>query len=124
MTTEIPNPELDICSTCGNTRTWHKNNDVMHGFSEPGTPSNLGRVRMDREPRKQMEWNEGNGRRIERPEVRQVQATMDPVVRMALVDAGILTLEQLDAAEKKIHFFTGDLGVVKGFKYRGGNDGD
>src|SRR3982750_3946779 len=96
MTTEIPNPELDICSTCGNTRTWHKNNDVMHGFSEPGTPSNLGRVRMDREPRKQMEWNEGNGRRIERPEVRQVQATIDPVVRMALVDAGILTLEQLD----------------------------
>lgn len=128
MTTAIPNPELDECSTCGRTRTWHKANRTMHGFSEPGSPSNLGKIRTDdrggpfeedHNPRKQMKWNAGDGR----PRVRQVQSTMDPVLRMALVDKGMLTLEELDVAERKIHFFTGGLSSNPSGNMRGGDDG-
>jgi hypothetical protein len=38
--------------------------------------------------------------------MRPVASPFDPVLRMALMDAGIITVEQLQEAEKKIAVFT------------------
>lgn len=50
--------------------------------------------------------------------MRSAPTPLDPVLRMALIDAGIITVEQLDAAEKKIRAFTQQV-TETGPVYRG-----
>jgi len=72
----------DLCSLCGNDRQWHVDNQAIHMFAGPG---------------------QGLVRKPPAMEVRVSSLPFDPVLRLALIDAGVLTLEQLQAAEDKIH---------------------
>ena len=47
----------------------------------------------------------------------------DPVLRMALIDAGVITIEQLKAAEDKISVFTQQV-TQTNLVYRGGDNAD
>jgi len=76
------------CQTCGNDGDWHATNLTMHRFN-PG----------------------GEGNRFEVPklsEVRSRPATpIDPVLRQALIDKGVLTPQDLRDAEAKVSAVTG-----------------
>jgi hypothetical protein len=68
-----------ICLTCGQTKNWHDEHSTIHQFSAVD-----GQIH----------------RRSSQIKVSQLPT--DPVLRVALIDNGILTVEQLTAAEAKI----------------------
>jgi hypothetical protein len=92
MMTEVHNPELDKCSTCGQTRTWHRNNRPRHPFAPYGTVGALVDSSSDRESIQD----------ISDDRIVHVRSPMDPVLRQALMDKGVLTIEDLEQAERKI----------------------
>jgi hypothetical protein len=71
------------CTTCGRTRVWHQENKSRHAFN-----GKLGQTPM-------------------RPQVKAAPWPFDPVLRQALIDKGILTPEDLTAAEAKIRAISG-----------------
>lgn len=73
----------DRCPTCGQTREWHEANNPRHSFG-----GKLGQTPM-------------------RPQVKAAPWPFDPVLRQALVDKGIITPEDLTAAEAKIRAISG-----------------
>lgn len=94
----------DCCSMCGNSRLWHNEHNPRHPFMT------------DEGPLRPPESTSG---------VRPTSMPMDPVLRMALIDAGVITTDQLDAAEKKIRFLTGGLsngGQVREADFQSGSE--
>lgn len=89
--------ELDRCRTCQHTRLWHDNNHPMHPFNngEAGATAFL---------RKRTRSGD-NGSQAP-SEVTQMTLPFDPVLRQALIDAGVITVEQLRTAEEKIRAVT------------------
>jgi len=81
---------MEKCTTCGQSRTWHDENETVHPFTD-GRPANLGSRR---------ERGEKGPAASATPAV--LRWPFDPVLRQALVDKGILTVEDLGAAEEKI----------------------
>lgn len=75
----------DRCPTCGQTRQWHEENKPRHAFG--------GKV----------------GITPARPDVAVKAAPwpFDPVLRQALIDKGVLTPDDLQAAEAKIRAISG-----------------
>lgn len=72
-----------ICSACGHTKQWHKDNRPRHMFRSVGQPGGL----------------------IEKPEQGGQQRTelpADPVLRLALIERGVLSPDDLRAAEEKL----------------------
>lgn len=84
-------PDLDVCVMCNNTRLWHKNNSVRHPFSmvngelHPPPPG---------------------PKIVEGPGIVKMSTPFDPVLRMVLINKGIITTDDLDAAEKIIKHLT------------------
>lgn len=94
MTTENDIPIL--CTVCNHEKEWHRG--VVHPFTPPGVEWDMrvtssgqspDPIRVDGEP-------DGN------VAVRLMRGPIDPVLRMALVDKGIITPEELQAAEAKM----------------------
>jgi hypothetical protein len=82
------------CRTCLNTREWHEENNPVHPFNngEAGATAFLKR-------------RERKG--SQRPaEVTQMSLPFDPVLRQALIDAEVITVDQLRTAEEKIRAVT------------------
>ena len=82
----------DRCITCGNTHDWHEKNNPRHEFND-GTVS----------------WKDTfkPKRGMERPGVNTPPAfPFDPVLRQALIDKSVLTVEDIQAAEAKIRTIT------------------
>lgn len=89
----------EICLDCSNTRQWHREHRPKHMFrSDPDQPALTPTGRSSA-----LGKNDtlSPGRIQAMPPSAQIHIPMDPVLRLALIDAGILTLEQLEAAEKK-----------------------
>lgn len=87
----------DICKTCGNTGAWHVANRPVHPFNngEAGATAFLKRrTRESSDPQKD-----------EQPP-RMPMMTGDPVLRQALINKGVLTPEDLRAAEEMIRVVT------------------
>lgn len=95
--------DLDKCATCDNTRSWHEGARPLHPFNagEAGATAFLEPRHRRGRPGAQ---DESQGRRISSP---RPSMPMDPVLRQALVDKGILTPQDLRDAEEKIHAVTG-----------------
>jgi hypothetical protein len=94
MTTSDEDPE--ICKTCHHTRLWHDTNKPIHPFNsgQAGATAFLNR-RGDRTP--------GSGRDgAPRPTQGPPMLPSDPVLRVALLNAGILTPADLAAAEEQL----------------------
>jgi hypothetical protein len=102
--------EDDTCASCGRTYGWHQANTPRHPFTTGEGPL---RAPSERTP------DIVSGRGIHR-----TATPFDPVLRMALIDGGILTPEMLEAAEKKIRFLTGGLsdgsGQVRSVDFQSG----
>src|SRR3954451_13360080 len=84
--------ELDRCHTCQRTRLWHEVHTPVHPFNDgqAGAKALLGSRRGTDTQRGR---NEAQG---------PTQFPFDPVLRQALVDAGVSTPQQLRDAEEKI----------------------
>jgi hypothetical protein len=81
---------------CGQTRKWHNNNTVRHPF-------NATAASLNEKPRIVAESPEYGipPHMREQPSIDLRRATLiDPVLRMALVNAGVITVEQIDAAQR------------------------
>lgn len=90
------------CTICDRTHPWPDGTVPKHPFSngESGSAAFLGRRDQRREP--------GPQRGTERGSMTQRPAyPIDPVLRQALVDAGVITPQQLKDAEDKIQAITG-----------------
>ena len=81
----------DRCTTCGNDREWHEKNNPRHDFND-GTVS----------------WKKTfkGTRGMERPVNTPPAFPFDPVLRQALIDKGVLTVEDIQEAEAKIRTIT------------------
>jgi hypothetical protein len=87
----------DVCQTCTRTRRWHDENKPVHPFNDgqAGAKALLGQRRGTDTPRDRT-GPQG-----------PPQYPLDPVLRQALVDAGVITPQQLRDAEEKIRVVTG-----------------
>lgn len=80
----------DHCYFCGNTREWHKNNFARHRFSI--NHAELHDTSRDQKP----------------PQTRSdaaithTRTPFDPALRLALIEAGVITIQQLGDAEEKL----------------------
>lgn len=92
--------ESDRCSVCGNTRQWHKNNSPRHAFIEPGGNPE---IKVMGEPEPSTEDSPQRG-------IRPMRTPFDPILRQALIDKGVLTIQDLEEAERKVRFLSQDLG--------------
>ena len=89
------------CVTCGNTKEWHEQHpEIRHAFNDGSVPhsATFGVRRAD-------------GTRGRIPEPQRGSQTpspwpFDPVLRQALIDKGVLTVEDLKSAEEKIRTIT------------------
>lgn len=109
MTTAVRNDgEAAPCSTCGNSFTWHEENRPMHPFNDgsSGASAFLGPRRADRGRRD----GDNGAQRVSQAPPRPAWP-IDPVLRQALVDKGILTPEDLRNAEAKIKEMTDLFGM-------------
>lgn len=86
------------CRMCGQTRSWHQENGPRHQFTLPDGSTPL------KAP-------------DEVPEMKRVDLPFDPVLRMALINAGVITTDQLRQAEK-------DFNAINGGSYGGNRQKD
>jgi hypothetical protein len=84
-----PQPH-DKCYFCGNTREWHKNNFSRHRFS-------LNRAELHDGSRDQKASQTHS-----EPPITHTRTPFDPALRLALIEAGVITIQQLGDAEEKL----------------------
>lgn len=97
---EGPTEEPVVCTVCHRPAN---NHNVRHPFTPPGS-------RLDTS---QMPWasskisKQGDDTR-HRPQIvsRPPEAPFDPILRKALIDKGIITIDDLDRASREIQAFT------------------
>lgn len=85
-----------VCKTCSQTRAWHQEHHPRHQFN-PGDVSFKEQFGQSAKQRKED---------AEAKPQAPASYPIDPVLRQALVDAGVITPEQLDAARRKIEDMT------------------
>ena len=82
----------DVCGLCGNTRQWHDENKPVHQFDgdagELTAGSDLGAEQQASPP--------------STPQVRTQRAGVDPVLRAILISKGLVTADELHAAEEEV----------------------
>lgn len=93
---ENPSVEPPSCSVCGRQKDWHDANDTVHAFTTREGGSAFGPSR----ERRTSDEKRPSAVPDDAPAV--MRWPFDPVLRQALVDKGILTVEDLEAAEQKI----------------------
>lgn len=79
------------CGTCGQSWQWHRDNRPRHDYTPPGGAGGI---------------NVTPPRTDTPPTTRVISGPFDPVLRQALMDAGIITPAMLRAAEQKIMVVT------------------
>lgn len=114
-------PSKPPCLTCGNSEEWHEHNpQTVHRFNDGsastsatfGTPRNRNDRRDSRVPQ----------RPAGIPEMAPVRHwPHDPVLRLALIDAGVITPDHLRRAEEKIQSITQE--VMQDGQFEGGQEG-
>jgi hypothetical protein len=78
------------CRMCGQSQQWHLDMNPRHPFTPRDGASSPTLTVMD-----------------DSPVIRQMDTPFDPVLRLALVNAGVITAEQLSQAEKDFHMING-----------------
>jgi hypothetical protein len=78
------------CRMCGQSEQWHRDNSPRHQFTPRDSASSP--TLTNDQPQVQME---------------HVNLPFDPVLRLALVNAGVITAAQLSQAEKDFHMING-----------------
>lgn len=100
----MPEPS-DRCQTCRNTYAWHEENNPVHPFNDgqAGAKAFLGSRRV-RDPQ--------TGRKVAQ-QGSQTPPTVvwpsDPVLRVALMNAGVITADDLRRAEEQLRAAMGPI---------------
>lgn len=89
----------ELCTICNRDRPAHKT--MHHGFSPPGQPSSL----FEKSPEAPETSPSGPRTTVRLPQ------SGDPILRMVLLRAGVITVAQLDAVEEELRA-TGAAGYV------------
>lgn len=112
MTIPTPNDD-DRCGTCGQTFAWHREHVPKHPFNygQDGATTFLKR-RGDRDPQR---TGSGAQRASEGPQI--VSSGNDPVLRIALINRGVLTPADLVVAEEQLRQALAEI-------QEGGSDGE
>jgi hypothetical protein len=102
--TTTSDPE-NTCRTCLNDKKWHEENNPIHPFNtgEANATAFLGQ-RDRRGSGTSQRGSQDASRRISAP---RPAFPMDPVLRQALIDNGVITPKDLTDAEAKIQAITG-----------------
>jgi hypothetical protein len=102
----------EVCQTCDNTWAWHMNNETRHQFNDGSIPtSQTFGTRLPDGTR----TKPGKPASSETGAVREVAPwPFDPVLRQALIDKGVITPEDLTAAENKIRAVTNQFAASGG----------
>ena len=100
----------DVCQVC--KQTFGNHQGKHHPFTPPGARVDVSQFARKR-PNVIAEGNDTT-RRVP-GSYAYTQAPFDPVLRQALIDKGILSPEDLEAARKKVEMITGQI-------TRGGSD--
>lgn len=99
---EIPVVRDDArCESCGKSFEWHKTNKPRHPFVYPGEAGSTAFLnpRRDRDvPEREL---------VAQRRAQRAAMPLDPVLRQALIDKGVLTPQDLRDAEEKIQTVTG-----------------
>lgn len=91
-----------LCQVCNVPEREH---NARHAFTPPGT--RVDTAQFARRRRKfPVEGNDTRGNVPSSYSVSQSATPFDPVLRQALIDAGVITVAQLDEARKKIEAIT------------------
>jgi hypothetical protein len=76
-------PSEQRCTVCKQTESWHREHRPAHAFQAVG--SRLEAAVYDESPTPQ-----------------PMRAPFDPILRMLLIDKGLITVEELEEAERKL----------------------
>lgn len=88
-----------ICKMCGNTFAWHKEMKPRHPFMPKDSSERMPLAKKDqKEPKVKLETREWPA---------------DPILRIALMDKGILTMADIIAAEQKLREAASNGGVIR-----------
>lgn len=79
------------CRLCGNTKSWHDEYKPRHPFTPQDGASSPTLMNESESP----------------PQMQQIDLPFDPILRLALVNARIITAEQLTQAEKDFRMING-----------------
>lgn len=116
--------ETDLCNLCRQTRRWHEDHNPKHPFQELGQDPQLPKESSARKDTISAEktidgagnslpqWQTSPGTITPYPQDMTVHWPSDPVLRMILVEKGIITTDDLDAAEAKLRAISGGGGVM------------
>lgn len=104
----------DNCHTCGRSQQWHKENNPIHPFNDgaAGATGFLGK-RGDRTHQRA-----GNASQQGSQDPPRVVWPTDPVLRIALMNAGVITADHLRVAEEQLRTAMGEVLT------QGGQDGE
>jgi hypothetical protein len=95
------------CTICGNVKSRHA--QMRHPFSHPDNP--IGPSQIFGNTRAGRTGGSGKGPAMDKAlvisEVKESALPFDPVLRQALVMKGVITYEDLEAAERHIRMVTG-----------------
>lgn len=93
----------DVCKSCGKTFGWHEEYKPMHPFhaGQDGATAFLRRGRRDRERERTSPRGSGG------PQI--ISPGNDPVLRIALINRGILTPADLVVAEEQLRQALADI---------------
>lgn len=98
-----------MCTICHQPEAAHVEGRVRHTFTPAGTPVDTSQFA----PKRSVGAPGGDDTSRRIPSSYGVSQTpFDPVLRQALIDKGILSVQDLQDAEQKVHFLTGQ--VVRG----------
>lgn len=115
--------ESDKCTICNQTRKWHEDHKPKHKFVEPGGDPQIQRVDDRSSNSKTIQpgltpEEEALRKRLREPgrvmplgDGPTFGFTSDPVLRMLLVEKGVITPEELSATEAKLQAISGG-GIV------------
>lgn len=103
--------ERQICIVCGMTRDNHAGK--KHTFNPPGVRVDVSQFNRKpvSPPPVSMPGVDRDGRVIDAPRTTHVQFPFDPILRMALINKGLLTHDDLILAEQQMHAVSGSAWV-------------
>lgn len=93
------------CGTCGNSFAWHRENNPIHPFNDgsAGAQAFLG-PRRDRDHQRGPKTSQDGAQTLP-----TVVWPTDPVLRVALMNAGVITADDLRNAEQQLRAAMGDV---------------
>lgn len=85
----------DLCTVCGQNRSWHDHHSPRHKFDSPGDLMQEGET-----GKPEARQTDADGEGMTLIQARRALAG-DPVVRLLLIECGVITAEQITAKEEQ-----------------------